>query len=269
MIGQKNIIQRFDKLIADNKLPRFTILCGLRGSGKKTLAKLVSKKMDITMSLVENVKADNIRDVIQSAYKVSEPTLFVIANGDSMSVTAKNALLKLVEEPPNSVYIMLLLENVENTLETIKSRGMVFNMDRYTKDELDLYQETKYGLANKSTLAFCPTPYYIDLIISYGVSKFMDFVNLVVDNVAEVSGSNAFKIGTNIKFKDEEDKYDLDLFWRAFNYVCMSRFIQDNDVKFMRAIAVTNKLLSKLRITGVNKSHLFDMWLLDVRKEWL
>ena len=97
---------------------------------------------------------------------------------------------------------------------------------------------------------------------SYGVK--------VVDNIARVSGANAFKISNKIALRDETDKYDLRLFWKAFMTECFRRAESNiDDILYnMSAIDITSSKLRDLRIKGVNKQMLFDMWLLSIRECW-
>lgn len=52
-----------------------------------------------------------------------------------MSVQAQNALLKTIEEPPEYAVIMLLTENAEVLLPTIRSRCVMMKL-RNIKDQL-------------------------------------------------------------------------------------------------------------------------------------
>ena len=40
-------------------------------------------------------------------------------------------------------------------------------------------------------------------------------------------------------------------------------------LKYARAIAITGESLAQLNIRGINKQELFDVWLLNIREEWL
>ena len=88
----------------------------------------------------------------------------------------------------------------------------------------------------------------------------------VVDFIDETNISNALKIGTAISFKDEEDKYDLLMFWKMFVSCCEERLSEDTE-KYSDWIKITSEAIRKLRITGVNKSALFTLWILDIRGE--
>ena len=269
MIGQKNLIGRIEHLIDNNNFPRFSIFVGPRGSGKKTLVLYIAKYMKISWAHLLDVKIDTIRDVIVQAYKVSSPIIYLIPDADTMSNAAKNALLKVTEEPPNNAYFIMTLEDENNTLETIRSRGTVFHMSPYKADEIGAYFYDKYhanhGKEEEQIVRdICETPGEVDTLMSYGINEFYDYVQLVVDNIADVSLANAFKIPSKVALKDTDEGYDLRLFWKAFINVIVDRAIISNEPLY--AVGVTSKYLQKLRVKGINRQMLMDMWIVDVRE---
>ena len=55
--------------------------------------------------------------------------VFLLLDVQNMSLQAQNALLKIVEEPPKGVHFIMLCENREQMLETIRSRASVITME--------------------------------------------------------------------------------------------------------------------------------------------
>lgn len=208
--------------------------------------------------------------MIEDAYRVNTRTFYIIPDADTMSIAAKNAILKVTEEPPNNAYFIMTLQDLSNTLATIKSRGTVFNMEYYSAQEIGDYYTQNYDAdLNDIILDICETPGEVDLLKTFGVYEFYSYVETVVDNIAEVSGANSFKIGEKIAFKaTDTDKYDLPLFWKAFNKVCVQR-LREDPIRYAHGVKTTSKYLQELRINGVNKSSTFDMWLLAIREEWI
>lgn len=273
MIGQKNLQNRIEELIESNKFPRFVILVGQEGSGRKTISKFIARKLGAQCA-ISGVTVDEVREVISEANKVSMPIVYVLADADRMSPAAKNAILKVTEEPPQTAYFILTLTDLNNTLATIRSRGSVFYMDPYSAQDIGEYYWNG-SIVSKTPNDFeiiqavCETPGEVDKLAEIGTQEFYDYVVKVVDNIAEVSGSNSFKIAGKIKFKEtDEDKYDLRLFWKIFMAVCVDR-LRDDPYKYAMGINTTTKYLQDLRINGINKQSAFDMWLLDIRKEWM
>lgn len=271
MIGQKQLLSQIDTLIENDTFPRFSIIVGPEGSGKKMISKHIATKLG-ALHTERGIGVDDVRDLIQDAYKVSAPIVYVVANADKMSPAAKNALLKITEEPPKSAYIIVTLTDLNNTINTIRSRGQVLYMDSYTVDNIDEYYKNMYpSFTDERQIVddLCVTPGEVDLLMEMGPVEFYEYAEKVVDNIATVSGANSFKISQKIKFKDTDtDKYDLRLFWKAFMTICSSRLREDPH-RYAEGIKITSKYLQELRITGINKQSTFDCWLLDIRKEWM
>lgn len=275
MIGQNNLLNKFRTQIETGIFPRFVILCGTKGSGKKLFSIEVGKMLTDGNTVFIEPKVDNIREMISTAYKVTLPTLYVIADADNMSPAARNAMLKVVEEPPNNAYFIMTLISPENTLPTIRSRAFLFHTDPYSEEELNKYFYENY--ANQLevvdiVLRICETPGEIDQIMRVNVEEFYAFVEKVVDYIAEVSISNAFKLDTNIAFKEDATGYDLTLFYKAFMAICLNRMKNStNNVErfqYSRGIVITSKALQELKSVSLNKQYNFDVWLLNIRGAW-
>lgn len=273
MIGQDNLQSRIEKLIKNHTFPRFSILVGPKGSGKKILAHEIGHIFNawrvssdyVDVYRLPDVKIDTIRDMIVQSYKQVRTMVYIIPDADNMSPAAKNAILKVTEEPPNEAYFIMTLEDENNTLETIRSRGTVFHMDRYTPDEIEQYLTQKYGVLDSRELSIvrdiCETPGDVDILTDEGIIAFYDYVQLVVDNIAEVSLANAFKIPSKVALKEDAEGYDLRLFWKAFMKISF-------DIGRYNGIFVTSEYLQQLRIKGVNKQQLMDNWILEIRELW-
>lgn len=263
MIGQRNLQSRIEQLIENNMFPRFSIFVGAKGSGKKTLLLEMFEGI-----YLEDNKVDSVRKMIDMVYKIGNRT-FIMPDADTMSNAAKNALLKVIEECPNDNYFIMTLEDENNTLETIRSRGTVFHMDRYTPDEIEQYLTQKYGVLDNRELAIvrdiCETPGDVDILTDEGIIAFYDYVQLVVYNIAEVSLANAFKIPSKVALKEDAEGYDLRLFWKAF----MKVLVDTNRTHDFGAITITSKYLQKLKVKGINKQMLMDNWVLEIRDLWM
>lgn len=268
MIGQKELLNKFYELAKNKQLPRFILLTGEEGSGKHLV---VNSIKDYTgFDLVEvGTKVDDIRNMINDAYSNQEPTIYAIYDADTMNEAAKNAMLKLCEEPTNSAYIIMTLTNRTNTLETILSRAIEYKMSTYTKEELlDYYHSLGKSELEDFVTSICKTPGQIKKLVTIGVKEFYDFVDLVFNNVEKVSGSNSFKIGNNLALNNEDNKYPLDLFFKAFINMCASQ--ADKEInKFYYGVLITSQYLRELRYASLNKTMLFDTWLLDIRARWM
>ena len=276
MIGQTKLLERISGQIERDRFPRFSIIVGEVGSGKKTLAKNIAQMMGQPAWIAPDIKVDTIRNIIETCYKAEVPIFYVIPDCDNLSNAAANALLKVVEEPPKEAYFILTCENEDNLLSTIRSRGITYMMEPYSYEDKCDYIDQIYDMnkwADDDTdcaLEIATAPGDLDFLWTADLPEFLNYVNLVIDNIAEVQGSNAFKIGEKIALKDEEDKYSIRLFWKAFTVLCVVRMKNGNDpLKFARAIAITGEFSQQLNIKGTNKQMLFDNWIIAIREEWV
>ena len=264
MIGQRCVQQQIKSAIESKSLANFIILVGERGSGRKTLAKEIAKLIDAEYILVDK-GVDAIREVIDQSYKVAEDVLYVL-DGDSMSSSAKSSLLKITEEPPKNVRFALIVTDINQTLSTLTSRACVYRMDNYTNADIAQFAGTDdWRYPN-----FCSNKYEVDLLQSYGINDFHNFVKLVVDNIGIVESANALKLEERLAFKDtDDDKYDLKIFLQAFRTECIDRVQQFDEypdkMKYLDWVEVTTEKLSLLRIASINRQALCDMWIFNIR----
>ena len=188
LLGNEETKARVGKAIESGTVPHAFLIGGPSGSGKTTLAiemaaaincehkndnslplpcgrcdncrriyegnfpdvKLLAKKKDKATLGVEAVK-DFREDMFLSSTE-SEHKIYFIDDAESMTPEAQNALLKVLEEPPKSVTIILLAKECDRILTTIKSRAQYIAMTRFEDEELAerLLQESSEARAIKS-----------------------------------------------------------------------------------------------------------------------
>ena len=176
------------------------------------------------------------------------------------------------------------VSSYKNTLETIKSRCQEIRMEAYTSQELwEMIFNSKPDIAvdEKILLSEIAQNYYqIQLLLKYGVEEFYDYVKKVYDNIYKVQSANSFKIAEKLDLKDDGQGYDLDIFFQTYKYICLAGLFDlmaypGTEERWAEAeivsncINITEKYKQKLNINGINKQSLVDMWILDIRKEWL
>ena len=271
MIGQERLLTRIDKMI-EAGFPRFVIICGSKQSGRKLIASRIAKGLNAHL-IKSDIKVDNVREIIALAYKQSEPTLYLLPDADKMSPAAKNALLKITEEPPRKAYFIMTLADIGSTLATLKSRGTLLSIDPYTPNNLLEYVESKGYQLNEDEIEIvsniCTVPGEVDLIARYDILAFYEFVETVVDNIGVVNGANAFKIGLKLNYKEDDGGWDIALFLRSIMYICRKKMDTKPLPQYKESIRLTSKYLSQINITGINKPSTIDMWILEMRGIWI
>lgn len=188
LLGNEETKTRVGRSIESGTVPHAFLIGGPSGSGKSTLAiemaaamncehktnkevplpcgrcdscrriydgnypdiKILAKKKDKATLGVEAVK-DFREDMFLSSTE-SEHKIYFIDDAECMTPEAQNALLKVLEEPPKSVTIILLAKECDRILTTIKSRAQYIAMTRFDDRELAerLLRESAEARAIKS-----------------------------------------------------------------------------------------------------------------------
>ena len=167
LIGQEVISDTITNSIKANKIPNAYLFTGIRGVGKTTTARIVAKSLNCTKGidnlckndLCENCQAisnsshldvlelngadktsiNDIRDLIEfSRYgpTSSKYKIFIIDEVHQISSSAFNALLKILEEPPEYLKFILATTEVKKVPVTILSRCQRFDLSRIKSSEL-------------------------------------------------------------------------------------------------------------------------------------
>jgi len=150
------------KAIAQNQLPHALLFAGKAGIGKNLFAKaLAAELLHTTCDLVEQnpdfyeVRAESkaalhtiekIREVIDEVHISSFRSfgkVFVIHDADRMQSAAANALLKTLEEPTENTTFILLTENIQDIMGTIRSRCVLLPFHPLTESEVATFLKSK------------------------------------------------------------------------------------------------------------------------------
>lgn len=209
MIGQKNNINTLIQWRCNKSVPRFIIISGAQGSGRLTLAKIIIKMINAKGIIMGNSIAE-VRETIENAYTITESTCYIFRDADDMKNEAKNALLKVVEEPPNNAYFIMTVHNIDNMLGTIKSRGTVIKMEPYTIQELQKVTMDETLLRYCNNIGLLNTP-------KEKIMQAEKCVDDVLEAFKDKSGTKLLKATTQLKAKKtDEDKVDCLIFMRIF-----------------------------------------------------
>lgn len=132
------------------KLPQSMLLSGDSGVGLLTIAKYIATGASLTTIVVLPEKDDVIDlakgiisvKMIRQIYdntrsKLTKGQIIIIDFAEKMSPPAQNAFLKLLEEPNDSTYFILLSHSYSKLLPTILSRVENINISKITSKQTD------------------------------------------------------------------------------------------------------------------------------------
>jgi len=232
MIGQSKLRNKI--------INQSTIILGKQYSGRKTVASFLGNKIGTVYTLPDN-KTQTIREMLD--YKSSEPMVFVVPDVDKAHINAKNILLKVLEEPINNIYYILICERLDDLLPTIISRCDIIQLEPYTTEEIYSY------CGNREIAEIAETPYEADLLKEYNLQEFSNYVDLIIDRISSANIGNALKIAAM--------PYNITLFLRVVNNRLIERYKQTYNPNYLSAIMITNKHIGTEKLDG---------WIFDVRE---
>lgn len=273
--GQKNLLKTFHQLFERHKFPRFSIIVGDTGFGKKVLSDYISRELGCNL-VPCSVDVASVRETILNAYTVTEPTLYMFMDCDEMSPAAKNSLLKVTEEPPNDAYFIMTVRDTSNVLGTIISRGTVFNVEPYTVDDLREYAKEKMcSFTDKEQSIVdevCVCPQDVMTAKENNIQKVYDLADKFIQCIGASNLANELKITTLLNTKkDSTEGIDPVLFMRCVIFCCGTYIKNDcslDDFKvFHQIIRYTVKYLAELNKKGSNKQCLLDNWIMALHLE--
>ena len=166
VMGQEHIIKTLKNAISNNKISHAYIFSGPRGIGKTTIARILAKAINCenpkdgepcnkcaackminnneTPDIVEFDAASNngveeIRNVLEKVNflpSVLKRKVYIIDEAHMLSISAFNALLKTLEEPPVHVMFVLATTEPHKIPATILSRCQRFDFKPLTVKEI-------------------------------------------------------------------------------------------------------------------------------------
>lgn len=166
LIGQENIVKSLSNAIKLGKISHAYLLCGPRGTGKTSSARILAKSLNcaegptltpcgkcpscldiinstpidvVEIDAASNRKVEDARNILEKIQFVpvnGRYKIYIIDEVHMLTTEAFNTLLKTLEEPPENVIFILATTEPHKVLETIISRCQRFDFRRITTEDI-------------------------------------------------------------------------------------------------------------------------------------
>ena len=166
LLGNEQLKKNLSQSLGKGHISHFYLICGPEGSGKHTLARLLAaailcqgqdkpclhctpcrkvldgnhpdfltvddpEKKTVPVDLIRQARADMYIQPNESAHKI-----YLFPRAQDMGIPGQNALLKVLEEPPSYGVFLLLTDNPDKLLPTVRSRCTELRMQALPEDIL-------------------------------------------------------------------------------------------------------------------------------------
>ena len=275
LFGHQNEFINFIELYQNQKLPNKILLSGEKGIGKSILAyhfinyilsndedfsydnknfkinpnnktfKLITNKSNPNFILIDidtdkkNIDINQIRNLILSLNKSSfndKPRFVLIDNIELMNTNSVNALLKILEEPNDNIFF-ILINNNKKILPTLKSRCLNY--------KIHLTSDQSFDITNKIL-----GKNFMDLINDQMINNYSTpgaLLNLI--DFADKNDINLKEINLKdfIKKIILEKKYKKDQFIKNLLYYLIEIYFRKNtSIKSIKLLNLHNYFLKKI-----------------------
>ena len=166
VVGQLAVTQTLKTQLLSGKMSHAYLFTGSRGTGKTSCAKILSKAVNclnpengnpcnrceacraidagscmdvLEIDAASNNGVDNVRDLRDDAiYTPSQvrKRVYIIDEVHMLSISAFNALLKIIEEPPEHLLFILATTELHKVPATILSRCQRFSFRRISQEDI-------------------------------------------------------------------------------------------------------------------------------------
>ena len=183
LLGNDRLKENLTVSLSKGRVSHFYLISGPAGSGKRTLAKLLAaailcqgrdkpcgvcgpcrkalknehpdfitiddpEKKTVPVDLIRKARADIYIQPNESDYKI-----YLFPRAQDMGLPGQNALLKVLEEPPKYGVFILLTDNPEKLLPTVRSRCTELALTSVPEKQMRQHLTLKYPKASAADIA--------------------------------------------------------------------------------------------------------------------
>lgn len=190
VVGQDDTIRQLQTQLTNQKISHGYLFVGARGCGKTSVARIFAHEINhfdyqlednyvdiieidaAVFTMVENIR--ELRDKAMLAPTTGKYKVYIIDEIHMLSKNAFNALLKILEEPPEHVVFIFATTNPEKIPATILSRVQIFHFKLADKSVMQPFLE---GICQKEGINIEKDA--LSLLIEQGGGSFRDSLSIL------------------------------------------------------------------------------------------
>ena len=190
VVGQDDTIRQLQTQLTNQKISHGYVFVGARGCGKTSVARIFAHEINhfdyqlednyvdiieidaAVFTMVENIR--ELRDKAMLAPTTGKYKVYIIDEIHMLSKNAFNALLKILEEPPEHIVFIFATTNPEKIPATILSRVQIFHFKLADKSIMQPFLE---GICQKEGINIEKDA--LSLLIEQGGGSFRDSLSIL------------------------------------------------------------------------------------------
>ena len=206
VVGQDDTIRQLQTQLTNQKISHGYLFVGARGCGKTSVARIFAHEIDhfdyqlednyvdiieidaAVFTMVENIR--ELRDKAMLAPTTGKYKVYIIDEIHMLSKNAFNALLKILEEPPEHIVFIFATTNPEKIPATILSRVQIFHFKLADKSIMQPFLE---GICQKEGINIEKDA--LSLLIEQGGGSFRDSLS-ILDQLSNLHADKSTLITT-------------------------------------------------------------------------
>ena len=206
VVGQDDTIRQLQTQLTNQKNSHGYLFVGARGCGKTSVARIFAHEINhfdyqlednyvdiveidaAVFTMVENIR--ELRDKAMLAPTTGKYKVYIIDEIHMLSKNAFNALLKILEEPPEHIVFIFATTNPEKIPATILSRVQIFHFKLADKSVMQPFLE---GICQKEGINIEKDA--LSLLIEQGGGSFRDSLS-ILDQLSNLHADKSTLITT-------------------------------------------------------------------------
>lgn len=199
----------------------------------------------------------NIIDEINTRPYEGDKKVVVIKDAENITLQGQNAMLKTLEEPGQSSIIVMLTENINSLIDTIKSRSQILRLGRIPKSTVQKFLEDNNIERDRAILLSELSDGIIGNALKFTDDKYINLRKETI-NIAIDAAKDKDSIFERVDFfvKNKEDIFEiLDLLTTWFRDLMIIKLANDKNLIINRdcydLLVEESQLLSYNKLNGI------------------